>query len=350
MAELASDFAQSGTITIRAGYDVALLPAAAAERLRQLRQQANDLHAVIPEFAARQAANTARGDAERRLQRLLAHRSEGGFALRENDPQVLQARQELTKLTDEARRLAERYEQRSEEWQSASRALQAVETWLKDGGVPPGVVLQDHEGPKPTLNKNETITDAIERHRRRVRELKADAHRIQSSPYPSSYAKKQMRAQIGALAMSGAPNVANLIEHDRQIEWPTQMLRSEVHNTEVPSVAFAELHFVLPILAWLQKDALIAALDREIASEADDRSALTHEARQQQEAVVQGDLLNVERDESWFVWAAMAERLPAVHRPDCAPAAILGVQFLTAPRAVEARGSSPMHAAWDLRR
>ena len=39
-------------------------------------------------------------------------------------------------------------------------------------------------------------------------------------------------------------------------------------------------------------------LDREIDNEADDKSALTHEVRQQREAVVLGDLLAVERDES----------------------------------------------------
>jgi hypothetical protein len=74
--------------------------------------------------------------------------------------------------------------------------------------------------------------------RRRGRELKADLRRIQSAPFPSSYAKQQMRAQIEALAMSGTPNVSNLTEHDREIAWPTQMLRCQAHNTPMPSVAF----------------------------------------------------------------------------------------------------------------
>jgi hypothetical protein len=86
----------------------------------------------------------------------------------------------------------------------ASQAKAAVESWLRDG-KPSGVRLEDFEGPEPTLNKGENgILDAIENRRRRVRELRADLHRIESAPFPSSHAKAQMRAQIGQLAQAGA--------------------------------------------------------------------------------------------------------------------------------------------------
>jgi hypothetical protein len=50
------------------------------------------------------------------------------------------------------------------------------------------------------LVKGETsLIDAIENRRRRVRELKADLHRIRSAPFPSSHAKAQMRAQVEQL-------------------------------------------------------------------------------------------------------------------------------------------------------
>jgi 23S rRNA A2030 N6-methylase RlmJ len=74
----------TGVIYTSAGPDVlAFLPAAAADRLRALRQKARDAHSLRPEFADRHEANTARGDAERRLQRLLAPRAQRGFDLRE---------------------------------------------------------------------------------------------------------------------------------------------------------------------------------------------------------------------------------------------------------------------------
>jgi hypothetical protein len=126
----AASFGQSGSIQTRAGFDViGLLPVHAGERLRQLRQKSRDAHSLLPEFADRLAANTAPGDAERWVQRLLAPRSENGFNMREDDPQVVQPRQELEKLADEARRLAELDQVRSEAWQSASRVVQAVEQW-----------------------------------------------------------------------------------------------------------------------------------------------------------------------------------------------------------------------------
>ena len=87
------------------------------------------------------------------------------------------------------------------------------------------------------------------------------------------------------------------------------------------------------LFAWLHKDALIAALDREIASEADDTAALSHEARQKAEADVLGDLLAVERDECALVWQAQAQGLPVEHRSDINPVALLGLRLVTAPRA-----------------
>jgi hypothetical protein len=66
-------------------------------------------------------------------------------------------------------------------------------------------VLQDHEIEVVKLNKNETVTDAIERYRRRRRELRADQRRIQSAPYPSSYAKQRMRARASAINLRIVP-------------------------------------------------------------------------------------------------------------------------------------------------
>ena len=91
-----------------------------------------------------------------------------------------------------------------------------------------------------------------------------------------------------------------------------------------------------------QPGPLIKKLDAEIDSEADDKAALSHEARQKAEAEVMGDLLVIEREESGRFWSAMAHNLPAQHRADSRRCAILGVQLITVPRA-EVRGTSPEH-------
>ena len=102
------------------------------------------------------------------------------------------------------------------------------------------------------------------------------------------------------------------------------------------------------LVAWLHKDALIAALDREIASEADDKAALSHEAREKAVAETQADLLAVERDESWFVWQAQSQGLPVEHRADISPLALLGLRLITAPGAVPSPTSPEL--AYDIMR
>jgi hypothetical protein len=95
------------------------------------------------------------------------------------------------------------------------------------------------------------------------------------------------------------------------------------------------------------QDALIKRLDAEIDAEADDKTALSHEARQQREAEVMGDLLAVERDECALVWQAQAQNLPCEHRSDINPVALLGLRLVTAPRAPNGP-SSPERASFDL--
>jgi hypothetical protein len=209
-------------------------------------------------------------------------------------------------------------------------------------GVPGNCKLEAVETAPPKLNRDETVLDAIERLRRNGRQLKATLHQIRSSCFPSAYCKQRMRAQIEALAMQGAPSVSALIELDGKIEFQTQRLTSEVHAAQ-RALAFAEVPDATALVAWLHKDAMIAALDREIASEADDKAALSHEAREKAEAETMGDLLAVERDESWFVWSAMQQNLPVQHRADCSQLAILQCRLITVPRADGSPPTSPEH-------
>jgi hypothetical protein len=130
------------------------------------------------------------------------------------------------------------------------------------------------------------------------------------------------------------------------LEFPRVLARAQVRNVPNAPAAAAYFELVDPValVAWLLKDQLIAALDREIDSEADDKAALSPEIRQQREAEVMGDLLAVERDECALVWQAQAQNLPVEHRSDISPLALLGVRLVTAPRVVPTMGTSPQHA------
>jgi hypothetical protein len=297
-----------------------------------------DLHALVPQFEDRHAAGAAKVEAERRLKRLTDHQHDGGFFLKDGDPRVVAARENLARLTDEAARINDRYETRSGAWQSASQTQSAVETWLRDGR-PHGTVLEDDDEFKvPMVVKGESITAGIERIRRRVRELRADLNRIRSAPYPASYCKAQARAQIEALAQRGAVNVSRLVEHDGDLEFPTQQVQVAIPPPAV--VGFATVIDTVALVAWLHHDMLIGALDREIDAEADDDAALSHEVREQREAEVMGDILEQDRTEAALVWQAQAQGLPIEHRADCSPIALLGVVLVTAAPADRPGASS----------
>jgi hypothetical protein len=336
-------------MSLRPAFDlIEVLPPGAAERLRALRQRFSDTNALTVPFATIQEASTAKITAEQRLQRLLAPRSEGGFQLRNKDDARLVEQQRLVdKLTDDLRRLNERNEARTAIWTAASHVMSACEGWLR-GGVPPGCVLQDHDGEQPKLIKGESVLDAIERLRRRGRELKASIHRIESAPFSSGYAKQRMRAQIEALAMQGAPDVSDLIEHDRQIIFPTRPVQSDVVGSATAALAFAELDAAVPLIVWLHRDAIVKRLDAEIDAESDDAAALSHDERAKRLAEAQGDLLACERDEAWWVWQAQeAQGLPVEHRADCSAQAILQCMAVAAPKHTNGSGSSPEHAGWN---
>jgi hypothetical protein len=320
---------------------IELLPPAAADKLRQLRQRASDAHRLTVPYEDIRAASDAKIAAQNALKRLTNHPHDHGFNLKAGDQRVIAAQRTLDKATDELQRLQERQQERSSGWQARASVVSAVEGWLRDGR-PSGTTLDDHPTPDVKLNKGESVTDAISRLQRRTRELRADLHRIESAPQPSSWAKQAMREQVEALAARGEPDVSVLVERGANIVWPTTQVQVTIFNAEPGAIGYAEMPDMLAIAAYLHKDAMIAALACEITSEADDKAAMTHEARQKAEAEVLGDLLDIERQEASLVWQAQAQTLPAEHRHDCSPVAILGCRLITALRTTPS-GTSADH-------
>jgi hypothetical protein len=325
---------------------IELLPPAAQERLRKLRQRSADAHALIPAFEDVHEASTARVAAEHALKRLTDHPQDGGFNLAADNFTVVTAQRTLDKATDEFRRLQELQQVRSTQWQTASVALQAVEGWLRNGR-PGNTTLEAVEIEPVRLLKGEGLVDAIERIRRRGRELKADLHRIDSAPFPSNYCKQRMRAQIEALAQAGTPDVTMLTERDREIGWPTQRISSQVIGGQERSLAFSQVPDTVALFAFVHKTALVDALDALIDAEADDAASLSHEQRRQAEAEAQGDLLDIERQEAALTWSAIEQGLLVEFRPDISPLAILGLRLVTVPRAAPP-DSSAGHAGYNL--
>jgi hypothetical protein len=207
---------------------IELLPPGAADKLRKLRLRREDAHRLIPEFESVREASLAKTDAANELSRLVSHPQVFGKNLPPDHPLVLKAQKHLDKMSDEFTQVTALQKLRSAAFQSAGAALAGCEEFLRHG-VPGNCQIAEIEVEPSKLLKGESIIDAIERLRRRCRELKADAHRIRSAPFPSTHAKQRMRAQIETLAQRGEPSVSRLVELDGPVEFQTQRQTSEVH-------------------------------------------------------------------------------------------------------------------------
>jgi hypothetical protein len=319
------------------------LPPAAAERLLELRQRVEDRRNLLPDFEQRKSANEEKRAAERRLQELVGHPQEGGHGLGDDHPSVISAKRQLEQVTNAAKRIDDLYETRSRELRAVSAALANVESWRKHG-MPAGTMLEQIEVAAPKLNRNESVADAISRHRLRARELKADIARIAASPFPSSHARAKIRQEIEALASQGSPIVSHVIEHNAAIVWPMQRVQWQVIGVEHGALAFGEVPETICLLAWALKDLLLTRLDALVTEEADDPHALSVSDREIRTAEAMSDLLATEIAEAALVRQAQSQNLPCEHRADADPRAILSVQLIALPRPTALPPTSPTMA------
>jgi hypothetical protein len=322
---------------LRGPVDGTRLPSGVLDKLESIREHADSAHRAVPTTSERQEANSLRGDAQRRLDRLLAHPGDNapggaGFGLAETDVRVIQQRQVLADATTRAQRLDDRYHRALDLWRPRAATRTACETWAL--GLPTGVSVTDHVAvEEPRLGKSEDILGAIARLERRRREIQADQRRVEDAPFPLAYARQRLREIIDQLAQP--PNVSMLIEHEAgEIAFPIRSLQSTVLNVEGRPIAFAETPDVLALMLWANKDLWLKQLDALLAEESDDGAALSVEARQVQLAQIQGDLLSVERDLSWWIWRGLSQGLPVWFTADMNPSAILGADLVTVPAAL----------------
>ncbi|MGL3108901.1 hypothetical protein [Bradyrhizobium sp. BR 1432] len=321
-----------GLMVPRIGDEADLLPQSAAERLRDLRRQSDDHHALI--WAAVEDTQTLRIEIEghrARLRQLREPRGSGGFNLAEDDLRVIEEQRRLDLKLAELKRRDELSKERGGRSSTLKALIRDAEDWIRK--IPAGTAIAMHASVDPELKRGEDLLTGIERCRRRDRELRADLSRARAAPWPSPIAKKKMRDRIEQLAESGAPRADCAIDHSEPISFPTQTHQVRIFNADPSAVGFVELPDVLGLFAWLHRDALIAALDRAIDEVADDENALDAEQRQQAGAQILDDLLAVQRQEAELVWKAQAGGATIMHRPDIDPRALLGVELIpAAPR------------------
>jgi hypothetical protein len=351
----AADFA--GTVALNSNRSpddpTVLLDGLPLVRFTALKQRALDLHGSIPAFEdVRQARLTMQGHANR-ISALTKHRSEGGFGLPEDAPQVVLESKKLERAKQELVRLETLKEVRTARWNAAGGLDRSVGDWVMRG-IPANCVLEPVED--APLSELLTKADgnrvelAVERCRLRLRELAADRHRVNSSPWPSSVAKAAAKELIERLADAAAPNLDSAIEHGAPISFATTRLTSQVYNVNNSpgAIAYAEAPDAIGLIAWMLRDQLLAKINAEFDQISDDKNALSAAQREEALAEINQSALAIERAECSLIWHADAAGETIDFRNDTTPQAVLGVRLITAPRA-DVPGTSRMQA-WDILR
>jgi hypothetical protein len=308
------------------------LPPGGATRLQGMRERAADLGVLARNsFEIEQDLRTETGQIENRIKNLTAPRGDGGHGLGDDDPRVRAEQKNLDLKTAELARRRELSEVRGHEQQVLLRLIGNCETWLRGGGRPGGTRIVAFDGELPSPKAGTDLPAAIEDRRRRLRELAADRHRVESAPFPSAGAKAKGRNQIAALGELGRLDVTALLEHGaNEFGWPLKMHQITIHNSTEPLIGFIELVDFEAVLAQLVPDLLLKSLDRELNEAADDASALSDVQRQKALAVIDGDILATERVETELVWLAREKGMAVHHREDVHPLALLNLALVVA--------------------
>lgn len=168
---------------------------------------------------------------------------------------------------------------------------------------------------------------SVEATRARLAELRGELEIVRAAPIPSGEAKDIMRAHIEALAAKGCPDVFPTLEGGQSPALAREMVPDViVRGVDDAALAVGQMRDTVDsaaLIAWLHKDALIAKLEREIDSVADDSSALTAEERRKRLHALRADILQVERDEESLIEAIERTGAPILRRADADPRAVL---------------------------
>lgn len=186
------------------------------------------------------------------------------------------------------------------------------------------------------LKKGEDAASAVRRIRAKIDELRATAAQIETSPYPSSFAKEQASAQIERLAIEGRPDVDQAIQNGGLIEFA-----KGVHSLagQPGSAGYIETPNAMASLCWLLKDKLTEEVYAEIDRNADDANALAPDERKSLLAKIAAQIEALEYDEVAFIDLAKRDGLTIDHRADVSVFALLSLD--PRPVAVPAKTAAP---------
>jgi hypothetical protein len=284
-----------------------------------------------------QDARERKSRATRRIRELTTTGPAAGLALSAADTSVVVAQRELDGAESALFRIAAQREELAPR-NAVGNLLQSVKVWLRGQS---GRAFVEAPREPAALLKGETTDLAVERLRRRLRELDADTRRTEAAPVPSARAKAAARAKIDELAERGTIDASNFVEHglDPALRLPTTVVSIVVPGPQYPVPIPIETIDAAALFASIMRPQLIEAIERGIDEAADDDNALTDEARAAELAQIASDRLAIEYAEGDLL--ASAEGAGILPRRDMSPAAFLGVTAIDSADADEGDGLPP---------
>jgi hypothetical protein len=320
----------------------ARLPEPAKAKLARLIAERDDLHALLQVPSRRiDKLREARNVAERRLADLESpsyrrERVEMYFVADSPHPvrriapdqrQLDEVRDEVARLKAEIQEADARREERREPWAAVAQLLQQIDAWIDR--VPADISIKMHELGKPP-SKPANVATAIGKVRDRLSDAFARLDAARSALIPIAEAKELARREVEALAAAATPNVNTLLEGQGRIVWPrahhsVQVVSGLEGRTATAGSGFASLPDPLALAAWLDPEAMLARLARQIEEAGDDETALDAEARAKRIAELTDEILKIERDEEALLEIASNEGVEIMRRPDADPRAVLGL-------------------------
>ncbi len=224
----------------------------------------------------------------------------------------------------------------SEKRNALGRLVQNIEDYLVR--LDADVSLEMHVGAAPARGTNPLA--ATGEARARLAALRAERQQIETAPRTADEVKKILHRQINALASTGEPNIARLIDGDTpgfsemvgRASFP--VLGHDLRGNEIRGTG--TLPDAVALVAWLAHDELLARLDGLVMAQAQDDVAIDAEGKIKRLAANRAAMLAAEREEERFLELTEAEGIEVLRREDADPRAVLGLAD-SAPPPVEGR-------------
>lgn len=249
----------------------------------------------------------------------------------EEDAAVIGARTNINLLRGELAEIASAATAAEARHSSIARLAQRAREAI---AIPQDKAFRLSDRQPAVLKKGEDVASAVRRCRDKIAELKAKAAEVETSPYPSSFAKEQAAAQIEQLAVEGRPEVDQAIHNGGVIEFAKGVYSLAGYSG---SADYIETPNAMATLFWLLKEKLIEAVHAEIDRNADDANALAPDERKSLLAKIAGQIEGLEYDEVSYIEAAKRDGLTIDHRSDVSVHALLWLD----PRPISVAAKTP---------